>query len=435
MLEWFQTTFSIVGFMPHGHCFLWKPTLLGIHVFSDTAIFLSYSSIPISLVAFVRKREDLPFGWIFMMFGAFILACGLTHLFGVISMWYPTYWVSGFIKFFAAIISIITAIALIPLLPKALAIPSPAMLREANQELAIQMVERHRIELELKENNAKLEESLQMIRLLQEVAIAANEANTVDEVIQVSLDKVCLLTGWPVGHAYVLSQNGTNLLNPTGIFHLDSPERFLKFKEITQKTSFAPGKGLPGRVLASGKPAWIMDVYQDPNFPRREAAQDIEVVAEFGFPVVFNGHVNAVLEFFSSETLEPDQKLLDVMESIGDQLGEMIERKGIEKKLETSNHEIIHINQVVQTVNSTLNLDEVMQFVMKALQEVFEFDVIGVQLIDAEKQLLCPYKMYGEMILPEDVEQYNKITIPLNGKSSILNAVVSLNQYIYLPRA
>jgi signal transduction histidine kinase/CheY-like chemotaxis protein len=90
---------------------------------------------------------------------------------------------------------------------------------------------------------------------------------------------------------------------------------------------FASGVGLPGRVLASGRPTWIIDVTKDPNFPRATAATDIGIRASFGFPVLIGHEVVAVLEFFAREALEPNERLLDVMAHIGTQLGRVVERK------------------------------------------------------------------------------------------------------------
>jgi PAS domain S-box-containing protein len=121
--------------MPHGYCYQWDPHVLWLHVISDSLIALSYYCIPFALVYFVRKRRDLPFNWMFLMFGAFILGCGTTHLMEVWTIWNPNYFVSGIIKAVTAGLSVVTAILLIPLIPKTLALPSPSRLQEANSAL------------------------------------------------------------------------------------------------------------------------------------------------------------------------------------------------------------------------------------------------------------------------------------------------------------
>ncbi|MEH2168350.1 MAG: hypothetical protein V7K41_17195 [Nostoc sp.] len=90
-MEFLNNFFSTSQFIPHGHCYLWKPGLVWLHLISDVLTGLAYYSIPVMLVYFVRKRRDMPFGWIFLMFGTFIVACGTTHLMDVWTLWYPTY--------------------------------------------------------------------------------------------------------------------------------------------------------------------------------------------------------------------------------------------------------------------------------------------------------------------------------------------------------
>ncbi|MEW6775404.1 MAG: ATP-binding protein [Bdellovibrionota bacterium] len=127
--------FDSSGFMPHGHCFLWQPGVLWLHVLSDSLIALSYYSIPLALAYFVHKRTDLAFNWIFRLFAAFIFWCGTTHIFGIWVIWNPNYWLDGAAKAVTATVSFVTAMILWPLIPKALALPSPHQLEEANTRL------------------------------------------------------------------------------------------------------------------------------------------------------------------------------------------------------------------------------------------------------------------------------------------------------------
>jgi signal transduction histidine kinase len=158
MQEFWHNFFGSSPFIPHGHCYLWQPGLVWLHIISDSCIAFAYYSIPITLVYFVQKRKDLPFDWIFLLFGAFIVACGTTHLMEVWTLWHPTYWLSGAIKAVTALVSLYTALELIPLVPKLLALPSPAQLEAANQELRSQIVERERAELQIRTLNAQLEQ-------------------------------------------------------------------------------------------------------------------------------------------------------------------------------------------------------------------------------------------------------------------------------------
>lgn len=114
------------GFLPHGYCYLWTPGLVELHVVSDALIAISYLTIPVTLVYFIRKRRDIPFSWMFLCFGVFIVACGTTHLMEIWTIWFPAYWLSGAVKAFTACVSAATAILLIRVTPK---INGPSVLR------------------------------------------------------------------------------------------------------------------------------------------------------------------------------------------------------------------------------------------------------------------------------------------------------------------
>lgn len=133
------------NYIPHGHCYLWQRELVGLHIASDSLIALAYYSIPLSLIYFVSQRKDLPFRNIFWLFGAFIFSCGTTHVMEVWTLWHPVYWLSGSLKLITALISAYTAFALIPLIPQALALPSPTQLGTINQKLQQEIAERQKI--------------------------------------------------------------------------------------------------------------------------------------------------------------------------------------------------------------------------------------------------------------------------------------------------
>lgn len=127
----FKNLLAANGFMPHGHCYLWKPELVGLHLTSDTLIALAYVAISTTLGYLVYKtRQEIPFHWMFLAFGSFILACGSTHLMAVWTLWHPNYWLSGGMKLITAIASVTTAVILPSLVPKALALVEAAKLSE-----------------------------------------------------------------------------------------------------------------------------------------------------------------------------------------------------------------------------------------------------------------------------------------------------------------
>jgi len=157
MFSIFDDLFFSRQYMPHGQCYIWQPELLWLHVLSDALIALAYYSIPLTLIYFVRQRSDVPFKGIFILFSLFIFSCGTTHILSIWTVWHPDYWLSGLIKAITAIISLITAFTLIPTLPKALALRSPAELEIANQALELEIINRQKVETALQELNLELE--------------------------------------------------------------------------------------------------------------------------------------------------------------------------------------------------------------------------------------------------------------------------------------
>jgi signal transduction histidine kinase len=156
LLEFFRKLFQN-DFMPHGHCYFWDPAVLWLNVISDSLIALAYYAIPLVLFFFVRRRRDLRFQWIFVSFGLFILACGTTHAMAVWTIWTPTYRLDGVIKAITALASVLTAILLVPLTPKLIALPSPAELEAINAGLEKEVSERKRAEEEVLLLNSELE--------------------------------------------------------------------------------------------------------------------------------------------------------------------------------------------------------------------------------------------------------------------------------------
>jgi signal transduction histidine kinase/CheY-like chemotaxis protein len=136
-------------YAPHGYCLLWEPWLVWTHVVSDVLIALAYFSIPIALVIFVRRRRDVSFGGVFWMFALFITACGLTHVMRIWNLWHGDYGIEALVKIVTALVSVGAAIALWPLLPRILALPSPSQLREVNDALRHEIAERRKAEAAL----------------------------------------------------------------------------------------------------------------------------------------------------------------------------------------------------------------------------------------------------------------------------------------------
>ncbi len=144
------------GLVPHGYCLLWYPELLWLHVGSDGLIGISYVTISVALLVLTSRRQ-VPFRWIFHLFSAFILLCGLTHFAAIWVTWQPDYLPEGGLKLITALVSAGTAVLLLPLLPKVMALRSPTELEDLNQALSAQVAERVRAEARVERANSELE--------------------------------------------------------------------------------------------------------------------------------------------------------------------------------------------------------------------------------------------------------------------------------------
>ncbi|GAA4442278.1 hypothetical protein GCM10023188_41810 [Pontibacter saemangeumensis] len=148
-------------FMPHGHCYFWKTEIVAMNVGGDSLIMLAYYSIPFMLFYFAKKRQDLTHKYVFLLFGAFILACGTTHLIDMITVWVPIYRLGGLVKVLTAILSVGTAIVLWRSLPVLLSLPSHEQLAAANEQLQAEITERERAQEALRIANDELETRVQ----------------------------------------------------------------------------------------------------------------------------------------------------------------------------------------------------------------------------------------------------------------------------------
>jgi signal transduction histidine kinase len=216
---------------------------------------------------------------------------------------------------------------------------------EAERNFFEREVERLRArEAQQARTEVALREEAAYVRLLQRVATAANSSPTSEAAMQACLDLVCAHTGWPVGHAYARA-HGSDVLTPTALWHIDDRDRFETFRVVTERTHFGAGEGLPGRVLTSGAPAWIRDVTRDINFPRARQARDLGVHGAFAFPVLVDGEVVAVLEFFSARAEPARERMLEVMGHVGAQIGASIERERSNEEARSSQERFRRIFQ------------------------------------------------------------------------------------------
>ncbi len=269
-------------------------------------------------------------------------------------------------------------------------------LQEASEELERRVQDRTK---KLDETNELLRLESGFVELHKDIAVMSNETQPIGNTLEYCLKRICAHTGWPVGHLYLTSERYSLQLVPAGIWHLEDPARFETFRNITDVTPFNSGEGLPGRVIASGKPAWIIDVTKDPNFPRANLAKNIGVKAGFAFPIPIGDEIVGVMEFFSTQAVEPNGKLLGIMTQLGTQMGRVLERKRAEEEAKHSHEqlrELYHRLELVREEERTRMAREIHDELAQALTALkMEISLLDKKLEKNDSAL----RSYTEMML------------------------------------
>ena len=219
----------------------------------------------------------------------------------------------------------------------------------------------------------------QEISLLERIAVAANEAASVDDAMRHALDAVCRYTGSPLGHLLLVREGaGAGLLDATGVWHDESNGRYDALRALTESICFGGDIGLPGKVLRSALPAWAnAGAPNAADYPRMPLLVQLGLSSMFAFPVVIGQEVVAVLEFFSRELQAPEESMLRLMAQVGTQLGRVIERRRAQERLL---HDALH-DPLTQLGNRKLFLDRLQHFLVRSQRlPDYQFAVLFVDL-------------------------------------------------------
>ncbi len=418
MLDLKLNFLAVTQFIPHGHCYLWQSNLVWLHVLSDSLIAIAYYAIPLALVYFVRKRKDLPYPWIFLLFGAFIISCGTTHIMEIWTLWHPDYWASGFIKALTALISVITTLALIPVIPKLLDLPSPTLLERVNQSLKNEI------------NDHKRREKLLAIE--SAIAFILAESNTISEANPKILQVICDNLAWDWGELWTIE--GENLEKPISqvsslasltcleIWHKPSLE-LPEFEAKTRQLSFFPNIGLPGRVWVSEKPTWIENIAEDNNFLRHSEIRGANFQSCFAFPILIKNTVVGVYTFFGKNQRPPESDLLNLFNILGNQIGQFVQRQQAELSLRES-------QGLLQAIMDS-SPDGIMAFesIRDKDDQIVDFRWILVNQAGAKVVNRTPAELIGKLMLTELPE--NKISRLFDDYVHVVETGEVLEQEIY----
>ncbi len=196
--------------------------------------------------------------------------------------------------------------------------------------------EKKKVEEALRSLNENLEQQIRertlSVRLLQDVAVIANEAETLNEALQQAMDRICRHMGWELGHVFLADSFDNELFVESGIWSVGDLG-FETLREACRGGRFRPGEGLVGKILLNRQPAWVEFPSDEPRWSRLRELDGNTLTFALAFPILLGDQVVAVMEFFSRTAAEPDESLLQLMQNVGTQLSRVVERRRLQEEL------------------------------------------------------------------------------------------------------
>ncbi|MEA5580936.1 GAF domain-containing protein [Nodularia harveyana UHCC-0300] len=208
---------------------------------------------------------------------------------------------------------------------------------------------------------------------------------TIEKATQRILSGICQSLAWDWGEIWMLDQQA-NVLRCLDIWYGVDPE-LEQFEITTRKTIFPIGIGLPGRVFASGEPIWITDVCADESFLRMDVAAQVGLHAAFGFPIRSGNITIGVMTFFTKKIQTQDADLLNIVISIGNQVGQFIKRKEAEEEVSQQNLRSQLLADVTLKIRESLQIDEILQTSVEEVQKLLQADRVLISQLESDNSL------------------------------------------------
>ncbi|MEH2380272.1 MAG: response regulator [Nostoc sp.] len=228
------------------------------------------------------------------------------------------------------------------------------------------------------------------------------ESTTINEAMPQIMQGICESLGWDLSEFWMVDQQA-NLLTFLNSWYKISFE-MQEFDILSRQTTFAPGIGLPGRVWASGEPVWIADVVKDQNFIRFQIAAEAELHGAFGFPIRSGKKILGVITCFSHQIQQPEPDLATVMNSIGEQVGQFIERKQAEEEIQRQNLRSQLFTEITLKIRQSLQIKEILQITVTEVQKILHSDrvLIYQPLTDESEATVVEAVVSGWLAIKEN---------------------------------
>ncbi len=237
------------------------------------------------------------------------------------------------------------------------------------------------------ERNTSLEQKLAVSEWLQTILFAANKAESYENVIQQSLDKICVPMQFALGHAYFYNARHGQL-ESSPIWSFTQKTIYDTFIAQMPLPYVTPGKELPGKVLKTGKAMWVKNITQTDWFTRGKIAADLELKTAFAFPVFIEDNVSIVLEFFHMDSLDPDEILIEIAGILSTQLGYLLHKQKI----------ILDLKKEIDAKSSAITHQTSSDFLHKEIAT----DIPEGRIITEDTD--SKFEFHGKILVVEDVK-------------------------------
>ncbi|MBU7583523.1 MAG: response regulator [Nostoc sp. TH1S01] len=208
------------------------------------------------------------------------------------------------------------------------------------------------------------------------------ESTTIAETIPQILQAICESLVWDVSEIWMFDQQA-NVLSCFDLWHHESLDMH-EFYTLTQEITFAPEIGLPGRVWSSCKLVWLTDVASDPSFCRQQLAKQIGLHGAFGFPIRSEQKIFGVITCFSQQIQQYDQDLAKIINSIGEQVGQFMQRKKAEEELQRQNLRSQLLTEITLKIRQSLQIEEILEITVKEVQKILQTDRVLISQMSAD---------------------------------------------------
>src|SRR5215813_5705084 len=238
------------------------------------------------------------------------------------------------------------------------------------------------------------------LALQVEVAKIMSESDTLEMAAPHLLQAICESIGCELGQLWRVDHEG-EALRWVAAWRANSLNAD-EFEEASRNRTFTKGVGLPGRIWESQTSDWIEKLGKD-NLQRADFLSSVGLVSGFGFPIMLHHVVMGVVEFFSRANQSRDASLLEIMDGVGNQIGQFVERTRAEEEraqlyereqrarleLEATMERMRQVQTVTEVALAHLSLDKLLAELIDRVRDTMDVDTVTILLREEDDDLVA----------------------------------------------